>query len=65
MKIDGIDTWEFAHNSRIDMWNMFYDCYNLKDIGDIEYWRNITGNIDEMFYNCNNLTSPSWYRKNI
>lgn len=65
MKIDGIDTWEFAHNSRIDMWNMFYDCCNLKDIGDIEYWGNITGNIDKMFYNCNRLTPPSWYRKNI
>ena len=65
MKIDGIDTWEFAHNSRIDMWNMFYDCCNLKDIGDIEYWGKVTGNIDKMFYNCNRLTLPSWYRKNI
>ena len=68
MKIDGIDTWKFAkfaHNSRINMLNMFYNCYNLKDIDDIEYWWNITGNIDQMFCNCNRLTPPSWYRKNI
>lgn len=43
-KIDGIDTWEFDDNNRIDMTNMFYNCSNLTDIGDIDYWENVVGN---------------------
>lgn len=62
-RIDGLDTWDFVNNRSIDMSNMFYDCHNLNDIGDIEYWENATGNIDGMFYNCNSLTPPRWYRE--
>ena len=62
-KIDGIDTWEFDDNNRIDMTNMFCNCNNLTDIGDIDYWENVIRYKDGMFYLCNKLTRPMWYRK--
>ena len=62
-KIDGIDTWDFKDNSRIDMRNMFCNCNNLTDIGDIDYWENAIRYKDGMFYRCNKLTPPMWYRK--
>ena len=62
-KIDGIDTWDFKDNSRIDMTNMFCNCNNLTDIGDIDYWENVIRYKDGMFYRCNKLTPPMWYRK--
>ena len=62
-KIDGIDTWDFKDNSRINMTNMFCNCNNLTDIGDIDYWENVVRYKDGMFYRCNKLTPPMWYRK--
>ena len=62
-KIDGIDTWDFKDNSRINMTNMFCNCNNLTDIGDIDYWENVIRYKDGMFYRCNKLTPPMWYRK--
>lgn len=62
-KIDGIDTWDFKDDSRIDMTNMFCNCNNLTDIGDIDYWENMVRYKDGMFYRCNKLTPPMWYRK--
>lgn len=62
-KIDGIDTWDFKDDSRIDMTNMFCNCNNLTDIGDIDYWENVVRYKDGMFYRCNKLTPPMWYRK--
>ena len=60
-KIDGIDTWEFKDDLRIDMTNMFCNCNNLTDIGDIDYWENVVRYKDGMFYLCNKLTRPTWY----
>ena len=60
-KIYGIDTWEFDDNNRINMTNMFYNCSNLTDIGDIDYWENVVGYKKGMFYNCKQLTLPTWY----
>ena len=60
-KIDSIDTWEFDDNNRINMTNMFYNCSNLTDIGDIDYWENVVGYKKGMFYNCKQLTLPTWY----
>ena len=62
-KIDGIDTWDFKDDSRINMTNMFCNCNNLTDIGDIDYWENVIRYKDGMFYRCNKLTPPMWYRK--
>lgn len=63
-KIDGIDTWDFDdNNNKIDMTNMFCNCNNLTDIGDIDYWENVVRYKDGMFYRCNKLTPPMWYRK--
>ena len=61
--INGIDTWEFEDNLRINMANMFYNCSNLTNIGDIDYWKNVVGYNNGMFYNCKQLTLPMWYRK--
>ena len=60
-KIDGIDTWDFKDDSRINMTNMFCNCNNLTDIGDIDYWENVVGYTKGMFYNCQQLILPTWY----
>ena len=60
-KIDGIDTWDFADNRRINMSNMFYECHNLNDIGDIEYWGSAAGDCTGMFYKCKHTIIPKWY----
>ena len=62
-KIDGIDTWDFGDNRRIEMANMFYECHNLNDIGDIEYWVSNAGDCSGMFYKCNHTIIPKWYRE--
>ena len=62
-KIDGIDTWEFDDNNRIDMMNMFYNCSNLTNIGEKKKKKNVVGYNAGMFYNCKQLTLPMWHRK--
>lgn len=59
--INGIDTWDFKDNSRINMTNMFYNCSDLTDIGDIDYWENVVGYKKGMFHNCQQLILPTWY----
>ena len=60
-KIDGIDTWEFDDNNRIDMMNMFYNCNDLTDIGDIDYWENVVGTKKGTLHDCQQLILPTWY----
>ena len=61
IKIKGLDNW-FKGNrqQRKYMDEMFAECVNLKDIGDIDYWRFIDSKKD-MFKNTNIDNIPKWY----
>ena len=62
ISIKGLDNWfkgSYQLNNK-DFTEMFAECINLKDIGDIDYWKSI-GKAKGMFKNTNIENLPSWY----